>query len=253
MPTEFIAVLLAAGVGRRLGDNNDKPKALLDFAGISLLERSMKALHYSGVRQLFVTVGHQAELIRHATTQTAIVASGEMEVRFIDNPLYREGSLVSLHAQQEVLKSGRDILLLDGDVLYDPRMIERLLKGRTEGVLLVDREIEPGDEPVKICFDEAGQIVDFRKVPTKPHVWFGEFVGFFRFSAALASELSDRCAWYMDQGLVKTEYEEAIRDLILASPHRFSAEDVSDLAWTEIDFPEDVVRARDVILPQLRV
>jgi choline kinase len=47
------------------------------------------------------------------------------------------------------------------------------------------------------------------------------------------------------------EYEEAIRDLLLAEPERFSAEDVSDLLWTEIDFPEDVVRARDEILPQL--
>jgi choline kinase len=47
------------------------------------------------------------------------------------------------------------------------------------------------------------------------------------------------------------EYEEAIRDLILAEPDRFDAQDVGDLPWTEIDFPEDVVRARDVILPQL--
>jgi choline kinase len=47
------------------------------------------------------------------------------------------------------------------------------------------------------------------------------------------------------------EYEEAIRDLILEDPTRFTAEDVGDLPWTEIDFPEDVDRARDIILPQL--
>jgi len=130
-------------------------------------------------------------------------------------------------------------------------MIGRLLGGETEGVLLVDREIEPGDEPVKICFDDTGRIVDFRKKPEHPHVWFGESVGFFRFSPAVASALADRCAWYVAQGLVKVEYEEAIRDLILAEPARFGAEDVSDLPWTEIDFPEDVAKAREVVLPQL--
>jgi choline kinase len=38
---------------------------------------------------------------------------------------------------------------------------------------------------------------------------------------------------------------------MLAEPHRFDAEDVTDLAWTEIDFMEDVVKAREIVLPQL--
>ncbi len=49
----------------------------------------------------------------------------------------------------------------------------------------------------------------------------------------------------------RLEYEEAIRDLMLAQPDRFDAVDVTDLAWTEIDFEEDVVKARDIVLPQL--
>ncbi len=247
------AVLLAAGVGRRLGDQRDGPKVLLQFAGRSLLQRHMQALYANSVRALAITVGHEPERIRAAAAD--IVAKGDFsgfEVRFIENPAYRDGSLVSLHTQGDTLRGGGDILLMDGDVLYDARMIERLLGGEGGGVLLVDREIEPGDEPVKICFDEAGAIVDFRKVPVNRHVRFGESVGFFKFSSDVAAALADRCAWYVDQGLVKTEYEEAIRDLILAEPRTFVAEDVSDLPWTEIDFPEDVVKARDIVLPQLR-
>ena len=45
--------------------------------------------------------------------------------------------------------------------------------------------------------------------------------------------------------------DEAIRDLILEHPERFGAVDVRDLPWTEIDFEEDVVRARSHVLPQL--
>ncbi len=250
--SQCTAVLLAAGVGRRLGDSHDGPKVLLEFGGRSLLERHIKALVANGVPRLMITVGHEAQAIRDAVAALRERGDlGGLQIGFADNPDYRDGSLVSLHVQHEVMRSGGEIILMDGDVLYDARMIARLIAADHEGVLLLDWEIEPGDEPVKICFDHAGQIADFRKIPANPYVRFGESVGFFRFSGAMAATLANRCAWYVAQGRVKTEYEEAIRDLLLAEPPRFGAEDISDLPWTEIDFEEDVTRARLVILPQL--
>jgi hypothetical protein len=76
-------------------------------------------------------------------------------------------------------------------------------------------------------------------------------VGFFRFSGAAAAALADRCAAYVEEGRADLEYEEAIRDLILAAPHRFGAADVTALPWIEIDFEADVARARTEILPLL--
>jgi choline kinase len=119
---------------------------------------------------------------------------------------------------------------MDGDVLYEPRMLDRLVRAAGENLLLVDREIEPGDEPVKICFS-GERIVDFRKRPEHAHDWHGESVGFFRFSGSMASALADRCADYVANAGAGLEYEEAIRDLILAFPDRFSACDISDLPW----------------------
>jgi choline kinase len=55
----------------------------------------------------------------------------------------------------------------------------------------------------------------------------------------------------MAEGPPSLEYEEAIRDLILADANSFRVCDVSDLPWTEIDFPEDLARARAEILPRL--
>jgi len=53
-------------------------------------------------------------------------------------------------------------------------------------------------------------------------------------------------------GRIDLEYEEAIRDIILAHKGRdFGFEDVSDLPWIEIDFPEDVERAEAMVLPNL--
>ena len=244
MPVESVApcaIVLAAGIGARLGEAHNEPKILLEFGGRSLIERHLDALARNGIRDLVVTVGHGADRLR-------AVLAGRAET--VLNPDYRQGSMVSLWVQRDRLRSGRTILLMDGDVLYDARMIERLRAAEGEAVVLVDRELEPGDEPVKVCFRD-GRMVDFRKRPTRAHDWHGESVGFFKFSPAMATALADTCEAYMATGRKDVEYEEAIRDLMLVRPDSFTHVDITDLPWTEIDFPEDAERARNVILPSL--
>lgn len=241
-----MAIILAAGYGRRLADSHDGPKVLLEFEGVSLLKRRLRALEAAGVRSVSITVGFEADQLRDAVTR---MAPG-LDVAYVENPRYREGSLLSLLVQRTVLEAGRPVLVMDGDVLHDQRMIDRLIGAPGDVALLVDPELEPGDEPVKVCF-RGDVIVDFRKKPEHAHDRHGESVGFFRFSPAMSKRLAARCQALADAGGGGLEYEEAIRDLILEDPSRFAAADVGDLPWTEIDFPEDVVRARDIILPQL--
>ncbi|MBV9569221.1 MAG: hypothetical protein JO172_13890, partial [Hyphomicrobiales bacterium] len=156
-------------------------------------------------------------------------------------------SIVSLLAGRDVLEAGTPVILMDADVLYDARLLARLLRADTPNCLLLDREIEPGEEPVKLCVSN-GRIVDFHKRPKVPHEWHGESVGFFRFTEDAAAELAERAQAYVDLGHTSLEYEEPIRDMILSGPpERFGFEDISGLPWTEIDFPEDVVKARGLL------
>lgn len=240
------AILLVAGVGRRLGGRDLPPKVLLQFEGRTLLERHLDALRRNGIGRVMLTVGYGEDLIR---AEVERLGAGGL-VGFVRNERFREGSLVSLAAQGKTLRAGTPVLLMDGDVLYGPEMIARLLAAGGENCLLVDRDVEPGDEPVKVCFRE-GRIVDFRKKPEHAHEWYGESVGFFRFSPAMAAALADGCDGYIARGQTGQEYEEAIRDEILRDPARFHAEDISGLPWTEIDFEADVARARDIVLPRL--
>jgi choline kinase len=244
--SEVSAILLVAGVGRRLRNAVPEPKVLLSFGGQTLLERHLRALWANGIEDISLTVGYEGGLIRRELSRMGL----EARVRLVENPDFRLGSLVSLSVQADQLQSGRTVVLMDGDVLYDKTMIARLLAAPAENVLLLDRAIEPGDEPVKICV-RGERIVDLRKVPEHPHDWYGESVGFFRFSPATARALAERCGWYVAQGQTSVEYEEAIRDLILAEPDRFAATDISDIPWIEIDFVDDVTRAREIILPLL--
>ena len=244
------ALILAAGIGRRLGEpeagKRVSPKAMLNFGGKTLMDRHIGILRRLGISDITVVIGFAAAEMRAAL---AALTEGP-PIRVAVNPDFREGSVVSLWTGRAVLRSGAPVILMDADVLYDARMMARLIDSPNTDCLLLDREIEPGDEPVKLCVRD-GRIVDFHKRPIEPHDWHGESVGFFRFSPSAAKELADRAEDYLATGRRMMEYEEPIRDMIIASAaDRFGFEDISGLPWTEIDFPEDVVKAR-ALLPEL--
>jgi len=242
------AVMLAAGVGDRLGETADKPpKALLEFDGESLLARHIAILRHAGIDELVLCTGYRADDI----AAEIAVCGAEGFVRTVHNPDFREGSMVSLWCAREALAAGGDVLLMDADVLYDHRMIARLLETGHANCFLMDRDIEPGEEPVKLCIRD-GRIVDFEKKVEHAHDLHGESVGFFRFSQDVGRRLGEAADAYVGAGGRAHWYERAIRDLLLQSPEQFGYEDVTGLPWLEIDFPEDIDRATHEILPQLQ-
>ncbi|HEY9725062.1 MAG TPA: phosphocholine cytidylyltransferase family protein [Chroococcales cyanobacterium] len=243
------AIILAAGVGRRLGhDGQIQPKCLLKFGGKSLLERHLDYLRHYQIEEVAIAVGYQAEMI-----QDEIKAIGaENWVTTVYNPDYTQGSLISLWTLREYLVASDELLLMDADVLYDRRIIERLVKTNTLNCFLLDRDFEPGDEPVKLCVRD-GYLVEFRKqvAPELTYDFSGESVGFFRFERAIARRLATCTERCVADGRHEEPYEEAIRDLLLETPQAFGYEDITGLAWIEIDFPQDIKRAQNEILPQL--
>jgi choline kinase len=242
------AVMLAAGIGNRLSkDRPEPPKVLLRFAGKTLLERHIANLRREGIAELVVGVGYEADMI--AAEIKRLGAEGF--VRTVHNPDYRDGSGITLATLEADFACGRDVLLMDGDVLYQDEVLTRLVRTRHRNCFLMDRDFEAGDEPVKLCL-RGGAIVDFHKKVKGPFDLMGESVGFFRFDAGVASDVVARCRYHRDNGERALWYEESIRDVLLDRPSgSFGYEDVTGLAWIEIDFPDDVRRAEVEILPQV--
>ena len=246
----FRTLILAAGRGRRLGGGDAQmPKVLLEFGGETLLARHLRLLEAVGADRVSIVVGYRREAIA-----AELERIGRRDgVELIENNDWQQGSVVSLDRGASILDGEAPVVLMDGDVIYDHRLLQRLLGGRHPGTLLLDREIEPGDEPVKICVAGGHRIVDFAKRPVVASDWHGESVGFFRFAPALARRLAERGP----RGGPGRGHHDGIRGADpLPDPGGctngtlFGFEDVTGLPWTEIDFMEDVTKA-NALLPSL--
>jgi len=243
------ALMLAAGVGRRLyGDENDElPKALLRFDGESLLARHIKFLVEFGVDELVMVVGHR----KNDLLAEAMSVAPPGFIRAIENTRYKEGPVISLSLGESVLKSGDSVLFMDADVLYHPVVLERLIRSEHRTCFIVDRDFEPGEEPVKLCIRD-GLVVDFGKQVSEPHDTVGEWPGFFKMAPEIAARIADSALEYVARNEVEGAYEDSMCDVLKSEPPgTFGYEDVTGLPWIEIDFPSDLIRAERIILPRV--
>ncbi|MGO4302065.1 NTP transferase domain-containing protein [Cupriavidus sp. RAF12] len=244
------AIILAAGLGLRLQQQpgSQFPKCLLRFDGATLLERHLRMLDAAGVKEIVLALGFEPQLVEAELDRL----QHPTPVETIVNPRYDLGSVLTVHTVAEALTRGGDVLLMDADVLYDERILNALVAGETANRLLIDRDFEAGDEPVKLCLKD-GVPVELRKqlMADLSYDTIGESVGFFRFQEQTARRLAEIVKGYVDSGRANMPHEEAVRDLLLEGTQVFDTADVTGAPWIEIDFPGDVKRAADEVLPQL--
>jgi phosphoenolpyruvate phosphomutase len=123
------AVVLAAGSSPELGDlTADRPKAMLDVKGKSILARQVEALNGVGIKDIAVVVDWKKEAVDlpNLRVYTAERSAGEV---------------ASLMAASDELD--RRTVVLYGDILFDRTILERLLQSEGDVVLVVDRATPP--------------------------------------------------------------------------------------------------------------
>jgi choline kinase len=239
------AIILAAGVARRLAPLTDKThKALLPVGGRPLLSRMLAALADAGIRETVIVVGHCADQVR-ATAGTRL---GRMAVRYVQNPEYARGSVLSLYAARAHL--AEPAVVMDADVLFPHELLRRLLAVPAPSALLIDRGFTDTGEEVKV-YTRGERVIALGK-KTVPEAWqsVGEGVGFFKCGAAAGPEFVAAMQEVIASGEGLNEYEDALH-MLLQRVH-VGWVDVTGLPWTEIDFAEDLRRAEDEVLPRVR-
>jgi len=232
---DLTAIVLAAGAGKRLGRGlGDRPKALLEVGGESLIARLIRQLRAAEVEHIVVVIGYRGEDARRA-----LAAQGG--IALLDNPDYRRGAILSLWAARDFLD--RPVLVMDADVFAPDAMIARLVDSRRENCFLLDGRVAPGGEE-QMLMVEGGRVLDIARRPRGRFELLGESVGFLKLSAAAAETLCRLLAARLERGDLDIEHEEVYPELLAQVEVGF--ERVDDLDWTEIDFPADLERARDL-------
>ena len=240
------AIIYAAGRGTRL--QSDSPKILLKFGGKTLLEWHALRLREAGVREIVLVTGHLREQI--AELLPGICARHDVAVREIVNSRFHEGSLLSLKVSlPEIENSSEPLLLMDADVFYPTGMLDHLTASAHATALLLDREFSTEDDDPMLVPVKNGRPIDFRKNWSGDAEFVGESIGFFKIAPADFPLLIKETQARSRGSSCADSYDDVLRTLVLAG--RFGYEDVTGLQWIEIDFPADVVRARNKLVPAI--
>ena len=227
------AIILAAGVGRRFGSAlEDRPKALLEVAGETLLGRLIRQLRLAGIDEIVVVVGFGKQHVEG-------LLGADPDVTILHNPDFTRGAILSLFTARAYLD--RSVLVMDADVFGPDEMIGRLVASRHDSCFLLDPRSEAsGEEQMLMVQDE--RVRDIARIPRGSYDRIGESVGFLKVDPPAATRLRELLAERVDAGEIDLEHEEVYPQLL--SEVEVGFELVDDLSWTEIDFPEDLERAR---------
>ena len=238
------AVILAAGVGKRLGAvTGNRPKCLFEVGGRSLLARYLDALLDAGIKSAVLVVGHRQELIRQAVGD----AYRGLSLRYIVNDQYRRGSLYSLWLARATFDD--DLLIMDADVLCPASFVTRLVNSPHPNAILIDETVRQDSEE-RMAVIAGGRVLALTKQrPPQPAELLGEGVGFLKVTRRDSEAMVAAMEPFVTRGELDMEYEDTWEAFFQAVSVGY--EKVGGQPWIEIDFPEDIARAEREILPRI--
>lgn len=228
------AIILVAGECKRTKTLTDKPKCLLEIAGISILENALTCLSQEGFREVILVVGYRAELIKEFGSSFK-----GMKLTYINNPIYKTtNNMYSLYLARRYLRGG--VLIFDGDILFEQRVLQRVLEGE-EDCWAVDN-FKDFDGAI-LTADQLGKIVKIeiiQEISTFPQRY--KSAGIIKVSPELGTKLA---SWLHED--VEKGDTNIYNDIVLArrlDKHPIYICNVSGLKWAEIDTEEDYRRAQ---------
>ena len=225
-------VILAAGLGTRLGKPHPKPLTPLR-SGQSIMRRAVDSLREAYGDDVYVTavVGFKLDLVIEAMP----------DISFVYNEVYDSTNTSKSLLKALQLSQPGGVLWLNGDVVFDPQVLplirEHIETGRSFVCVNTDSVAE---EEVKYTLDGEGYIKELSKSVVDG---LGEAVGINFISAEDKTTLIAR----LDEADDHDYFERGIELAIEQDGLRVEALDISEFHIVEVDFDEDLTRANEFV------
>jgi L-glutamine-phosphate cytidylyltransferase len=224
------ALILAAGVGRRLG--GEIPKPLLRVGGQTLIERLVGQLHCLGITQIVVVTGHRREEVEKVINS--------LQVQCVFNPHFNlSDNLVSFWVGQDRIQER--CLMIHGDLIVEDKVLEGILETKSEVILPMDcSTLNAESMKIKLVEDKVVNLT--KNLPVEKAS--GESLPLMIFSPQALRELKNITATMAESGQSRAFIDEAVFTLIQSNLFEVQVHDVTGLKWMEIDTPADLSEAR---------
>ena len=221
-------IILAAGKGSRLENDKDQPKALTILAnGKSILDMQLEALSlHLPLSQVVIVVGYQKE---------------EIIKRHPRIPHFENGDYASENTSKSLLKAinlnGRDLLWINGDVVFHPSVLDDLLLFNQTSMVVNRGPVD--DEGIKYRTDGKGTILEVSKTVKNAE---GEALGINLFKAPTVPALQKQLV-----NCQKNDYFEKAVEGCIVEGMQVRALTIDANYCMEIDFPQDLLKVNEMI------
>ena len=235
------AVILAAGMGKRLGElTKGNTKCMVEVNGVSLIDRALGQLASLDLNRVVIVVGYEGKKLMDYIGNRY---DGRLKIEYIENPIYdKTNNIYSLALAKEKLLED-DTLLIESDLIFDDRMFPLIVNNPYPNLALVAK-YETWMDGTMVRIDDDNNIVDFisKKAFKYSDVdFYYKTVNVYKFSRDFMEHkylpfLEAYCS-----ALGNNEYyEQVLRVICMLDNSELKALPITDEKWYEIDDIHDL-------------
>jgi histidinol-phosphate/aromatic aminotransferase/cobyric acid decarboxylase-like protein/choline kinase len=235
------AIILAAGMGRRLGKfTRDNTKCMVRVNGEPLIDRLLTQLAKQPLNRIIIVVGYKGQELKNYIGNRY---DGRLKIEYAENPVYdKTNNIYSLAIVKEKLQED-DTLLIESDLIFSDSLIPMIVENPYPNLALVAK-YEPWMDGTMVRIDEERNIVNFI---SKDAFDYSEAASYYKtvniyklsrqFSAQKYVPFLD--AYTKAVGL-NEYYENVLRIISLLNNRDMKALPIGNEKWYEIDDKQDL-------------
>lgn len=234
------AIILAAGMGKRLGEyTKNNTKCMVPVNGTPLIDRTLNQLSKLGLNRVVIVVGYEGKkLMDYLGTER-----NGLKIEYVNNPIYdKTNNIYSLALAKEQLQED-DTLLIESDLIFDDGMFGLLLDNPFPNLALVAK-YETWMDGTMVKIDRENNIVNFVTKAAFNYDEVGSYyktVNIYKFSKEFSRTKYVPFLDAYSKAVGNNEYyENVLRIISFLSKSDLKALPITNEKWYEIDDKQDL-------------